>query len=187
MSDARRTPVSAEELAARADELSRVPETSGAARGDEVPMIVMRLGNEWLAVRAAQVREVVAHPLLTPLPMAPECVAGVMNLRGEILAALDVKSLLGLGRNTSTELMAVVVLSGDITGALLVDAVDDVEPFMESARETIVPTLSGNEARLFRGAFRATDRLITELDVDALLNHDQLEGVRETADSGRTQ
>ena len=187
MSDARRALVSADELAARAADLSRAPDAAGAARGDEIPMVVMRLGNEWLAVRAAQVREVVARPVLTLLPLAPECVAGVMNLRGEILAALDVKSLLGLGRNAATQPIAVVVWTGDLTGALLVDEVDDVESFMESARETIVPTLTGSEARLFRGAFRAAGRLVTELDVDALLHHDQLEGVRDTADSGRTQ
>ena len=103
MSESARTLLTEEELTARAVELSRVPESVGAARGDELVVIVMRLGAEWLAVRATHVHEVVSRPVLTPLPLAPECVAGVLNLRGEILAALDVQSMLGLGRNPNAE------------------------------------------------------------------------------------
>jgi purine-binding chemotaxis protein CheW len=147
----------------------------------------MRLGEEWLALRASCVHEVISRPVLTPLPLAPECVAGVLNLRGEILAALDLKSLLGLGRNPNTEPMAAVVWSGDTRAALLVDAVEEVASFMASSRESTIPTLSAKEARLFAGAFRTEGRLVAELDVDALLDHDQLEGVREAADSRRTQ
>lgn len=59
--------------------------------------LVLPVGREWFALEMERVREVVPAPLVTPLPTAPSALAGVFNLRGEIVPLFDLPALLGLG------------------------------------------------------------------------------------------
>ncbi|MBV8949347.1 MAG: chemotaxis protein CheW [Actinobacteria bacterium] len=57
--------------------------------------VLLPVGRDWYAIDVAVVREVVAQPLLRPVPTAPPAVLGVFNLRGEIVPLFDTAVLLG--------------------------------------------------------------------------------------------
>ena len=92
-----------EVLHARALALARRPVEAPAA-GSLVELLEFKLGHERYAVETRHVREV--HPLrnLTPLPCAPAFVRGIVNVRGRITAAFDIKRFFGLPEAGLTDL-----------------------------------------------------------------------------------
>ncbi|WP_298347023.1 chemotaxis protein CheW [Ferrimicrobium sp.] len=85
------------------------------------------IGEYRCAVPMDHITEVLAPQHLTPVPIAPSTVAGLLNLRGQILTVLDLRaSLLGLGAPSSSEPMVLVLERANQLFALLVDAIGDV-------------------------------------------------------------
>ncbi len=68
----------------------------------------MPVGEDWYALDAQSVREVIAWPPVTALPHAPDTVLGLFNLRGEIVPLFDTAALLRLGRPAAWPFAAVV-------------------------------------------------------------------------------
>ena len=95
-----------------------------ATRGAAGAVLIVIVDGTRIAIDLAAVREVIANPVVTPLPHMPSVIAGVLNLRYEILATLDLGALRG-GRSAARR-AAVVVEDGDLAAAVLVDAVDDL-------------------------------------------------------------
>ncbi len=117
------------------------------------------------------VRDVLAPRPVTPVPLAPPAVAGVLNLRGRIVTAIDLRRRLGLpvwappGRAMSV----VVEHDGELYG-LIVDAVGEVLSLPAAAR---TPRPAGLDARwrpLCAGVHRLADGLLVVLDVSSLLS-----------------
>ena len=87
-----------------------------------------RVDGELFGVDALQVQEVSRYLELTPVPLAPDAVGGVMNLRGEVVTALDLRRLLGRPDRPATEKPMNVVLRGEGGSvSLLVDGIESVE------------------------------------------------------------
>lgn len=108
-------------LAARARALAAP--AAPAPRGGTVPVVGFTLGEERYALEAALVREVVRPPPLARLPGAPAFLAGIANLRGEIVDVLDLRELLGISRAADAP-ARLLVLGGDRAElALVADAV----------------------------------------------------------------
>jgi purine-binding chemotaxis protein CheW len=96
--------------------------------------VVVPVGEDQFAVDVQAVREVVAMPSVTPLPLAPAWVLGVINVRGEVVPVLDTGSLMALGANADPA-FAVVVMTSEGSAALAASAMpavvtlgDDVGP-----------------------------------------------------------
>lgn len=124
------------------------------------------VGDLFLGVPIAQVKEVLRRQELTPVPGASESVRGLMNLRGHIVAALDLGRTLGrAARRDTAELMSVVTRTRDGELSLLVDEIGDVieasEPFA-APPETISPAIR----EVVRGVHELPERLLLVLDVD---------------------
>ena len=112
------------------------------------------------------VQEVLPPQPRTPTPLAPPTVAGLVNLRGQVVLAVDLRERLALPPREDDEPMMVVVRVGSETVSLLVDRIGEVvsvgpETFAEPP-ETLPVTLRA----LVRGAHRLPDRLLLVLDVD---------------------
>jgi purine-binding chemotaxis protein CheW len=119
-----------------------------------------------LGIAVDAIEEVVRLGALTPVPRAPEMVAGLMNLRGRIVTAIDLRVPLGLPRQ-APRAAAMCVIVGDRGDpyALLVDAVGDVMAAGEV--EAAPATLDPRWRALVRGVAKL-DRLVPLLDVPAL-------------------
>jgi purine-binding chemotaxis protein CheW len=94
----------------------------------------VRAGNEHYALPVRGVREVAKLAEITPVPGAPAAVLGVWNLRGDVIAALDLATLLGLGDTEPGRI--VVVEEGGLHGGLAVESVLDVGAIPEPLEPT---------------------------------------------------
>lgn len=127
------------------------------------------LAGRLLGVPALRVREVVRLPLVTRVPGAPAMIAGLMNLRGQIVTAVDLRRRLDLPpREARAGAMAVVVEQGDDAYTLVVDSVGDVVRACADRQEPPPMTLSPLWLEVVDPVQR-DEQLVLILDVDALL------------------
>jgi purine-binding chemotaxis protein CheW len=130
-----------------------------------------RVDDELFGVDAMLVQEVSRHLTLTPVPLAPPSVAGVMNLRGEVVTALDLRRLLGRpDRPEGAEAMNVVLRSDGGSVSLLVDDIESVEDIDDSLFEPIPDTVTGPAREFLSGAYKMPDGLLLTLDVLRVLD-----------------
>jgi purine-binding chemotaxis protein CheW len=124
----------------------------------------------YFGVAVSEVQEVLRYQELTAVPCGPEAVHGLINLRGQIVTALDLRRRLGLpDRPTDRKPMNVVVRSDDGVVSLLVDEIGDVLDASAGAFERPPETLRGPSRDLIRGAFKLDKQLLLVLDTEAVL------------------
>ena len=86
------------------------------------------LDNQMYGVDVQSVQEVIRYQEMTDVPLAPDSVVGLINLRGQIVTAIDLRTRLGLANRPEGQLpMNVVVQSDDGAISLLVDQIGDVQ------------------------------------------------------------
>jgi purine-binding chemotaxis protein CheW len=130
-----------------------------------------RVDGELFGVDALLVQEVSRHLALTPVPLAPAAVGGIMNLRGEVVTALDLRRLLGReDRPDGDKPMNVVLRSESGAVSLLVDDIESVEDVEDSTFEPIPDTVTGPAREFLSGAYKLPDGLLLTLDVQRVLD-----------------
>ncbi|MGA8491865.1 MAG: chemotaxis protein CheW [Terriglobales bacterium] len=113
------------------------------------------------------VQEVIRSLDLTKVPLAPEVVSGLINLRGQIVTAVDLRRRLELEPAPPDVLpMNVVVRSEDGAVSLLVDEIGDVVEVDESSFEPPPETLRGSVRAMIVGVHKLNDRLMHVLDIE---------------------
>ena len=118
-------------------------------------------------IEVDRVQEVIRSLELTTVPLANDVVEGLINLRGQIVTALDLRRRLELPPRTEGERpMNIVVRVGDGALSLLVDEIGDVVDVEEDAFEASPETLEGVARELIRGAYKLDGRLLLVLDTD---------------------
>ena len=120
----------------------------------------------YLGVDVTEVQEVIRYQAMTVVPLAPPVVRGLINLRAQIVPALDLRSMLCLPEASSYELPVNVVIrdGADEAVSLLVDQIGDVVDVDEIAFEDVPPTLTGPARELVLGAYKLPGRLLLVLD-----------------------
>jgi purine-binding chemotaxis protein CheW len=125
------------------------------------------VGDGYFGIPVAQVQEVVRPQPITPVPLAPKVVRGLINLRGQILTAIDLRYRLGLGEpGDPAKLMNVVVRTGDSPVSFLVDEIGDVVDVEEDTFESPPETLQGEMRELIGGAYKLESRLLLALSTE---------------------
>lgn len=133
-------------------------------------VVTFRVGSQWFGVGVLQVQEVICAQRVTHVPLAEPGIAGLLNLRGRIVTAIDLHQRLQISRESSESLMNVVVCDGDELFALIVDEVGDVTTVAPDASEPIPASLDGSWARVCSGIVRLDQGLLAVLDVACLLD-----------------
>jgi len=121
-------------------------------------------------VDVTRVREIVRPQEITPIPLAPPEVAGLINLRGEIVTALDLRIRLGAAARASGGTMNVIMTSPHGPVSLLVDHAGDVLEVDEGTLERAPTTLGGPARDLILGTYQLDGRLLMELDVERTID-----------------
>jgi len=104
---------------------------------------------------------------ITRVPLAPGVVSGLINLRGQIVTAIDLRLRLELeARPANLRPMNVVVRSDDGAISLLVDEIGDVVEVEEDSFEPPPETLRGTIRTMITGVHKLNDRLLLVLDTD---------------------
>ena len=113
------------------------------------------------------VQEVLRSLEMTKVPLAPAVVSGLINLRGQIVTAVDLRQQLALGpRPLGMPVMNVIVRSDDGAVSLLVDEIGDVVEVDESTFEPTPETLRGKARTMILGVYKLNDRLMHVLDTE---------------------
>jgi purine-binding chemotaxis protein CheW len=123
----------------------------------------------------SDVRETIELRPITPLFHVPRCLAGIANLRGEILAVLDVAALLGLETTRrGPESRIVIVEQGGRAAGLIVDRLDAILSVPKGSVTEAPPTLSPDVARLLMGIVSLPERSVAVLDLARLFASPEL-------------
>jgi len=121
----------------------------------------------YFGVEVEKVQEVIRYQEMTRIPLAPEVIAGLINLRGQIVTAIDLRRQLELaGRQAGQLPMNVVIRRDDGPISLLVDEIGDVVDVEEESFEDPPDTLEARRKEFLRGVYKLKDKLLLLLDTD---------------------
>jgi len=121
----------------------------------------------YFGVEVEKVQEVIRYQEMTRIPLAPEVIAGLINLRGQIVTAIDLRRQLELaGRQAGQLPMNVVIRRDDGPISLLVDEIGDVVDVEEESFEDPPDTIEARRKEFLRGVYKLKDKLLLLLDTD---------------------
>jgi len=125
------------------------------------------LDGDLFGVEVEHVQEVLRSQSITRVPLAPPAVAGLINLRGQVVTAIELRERLGRPARPEGEEPVVIVvrLRGEAV-SLLVDSIADVVDVDLRDFEAPPDTLDGAGRDLIRGAYKLAGRLLLALDVN---------------------
>lgn len=158
-------------LKERAVALARPPKRETAA-AETLEVVEFMLAHEKYAIETKCLQEV--HPLkdLTPLPGVPPFVLGLINVRGRIIAVINLKVFFELPGQGLTDLNKVLIVrSADVQAGFLADAVLQVRSLPRRELQTSLPTLTGIRSEYIMGV---TPERTVVLNPARILDHERL-------------
>lgn len=133
--------------------------------------VTMTIGGQLFGLPIKQVHDVFMPGRMTKVPLAPQEIAGILNLRGRIVTAIDMRCRLGLPkRKDGEESMAVGVDCEGESYGLVIDAVGEVLRLAKDSRQPIPVNLDSRLARVAAFVHRLEDQLLVVLDVERVLD-----------------
>jgi purine-binding chemotaxis protein CheW len=138
---------------------------------DSIQFATFTVDGVLFGVEVGGVQEVLRYHEMTRVPLAPSIVSGLINLRGQIVTAIDLRLRLGLRARPPGALPMNVILRGD-DGAvsLLVDDIGDVLTVSPELAEPLPETLQHLGRELIKGVFKLNGRLLLILDASSAIN-----------------
>ena len=139
--------------------------------GDLIEYVTVMIGHQLFGLPINEVQDVFMPERMARVPLASAEIAGVLNLRGRIVTAIDMHCRLGLGkRATDRPAMAVGIEFRGESYGLLIDSVGEVLKLSESGREAVPVNLEPHLARVSAGVHRLEKQLLVVLDVDRIFD-----------------
>ena len=138
---------------------------------DEQQLCTFYAGGLYFGLDVREVQEVLQYQDMVRVPLASEVVRGLINLRGQIVTAIDLRRRLDLPeRDADVDPMNVVVRSDDGAVSLLVDEIGDVLEVDERSFERAPETLRGRMRDLVEGVYKLDGRLLLVLDAQKAID-----------------
>lgn len=129
------------------------------------------LDSQYYGLDVLKVQEVVRHQPFTCVPLASPVVQGLINLRGQIVTAIDLRKRLEMpARETTDDAVSVVVQTDDGAVSLSVDQIGDVLEVTDDQFERPPDTLQGPVRELIVGAYKLPDRLLVILSPERIVS-----------------
>ena len=144
--------------------------TTETFNANVIEYVTVMIGDQLFGLPISRVQDVFMPDRLTRVPLSSPEIAGVLNLRGRIVTAIDMRRRLGLPPRTDGKPpMAVgIELRGESYG-LLIDTVGEVLKLADGTREPNPVNLDQHVARVSGGVHRLEGQLMVILDVDRVL------------------
>ena len=125
------------------------------------------LGDQLFGIAVEQVQEVIQHQDITRVPLVPDVIRGLINLRGQIVMAVDLSRRLRIvERPQGASLVNVVVRTTEGPVSLLVDSIGDVVEVDEKTAEMPPHTLDADIRILIAGVHKLDQGLMHVLDTE---------------------
>jgi purine-binding chemotaxis protein CheW len=132
-------------------------------------LCTFQVADLYLGLDIGSVQEVLRGQAVTRLPLAAEAVRGIINLRGRIIPAIDLRYCLDLAAASPDSAPATLVVRAPEAVSFLVDQVEDVIEIAEEALEPTPETMRPHTREVLRGVVQRPDRLLLELDLGRIL------------------
>lgn len=132
--------------------------------------VTMFIDDQLFGVPTQQIQD--AHVLadITPVPLAPPEIAGVLNIRGKIVTAINLRVRLGLPEREDRTGMSILVEHDHDLYSLMIDSVRDVVDLPNSQQETVPINLDRRWREVAESVYRLDGSLMVETSVPRLLN-----------------
>jgi purine-binding chemotaxis protein CheW len=125
------------------------------------------VAGHYFGIDVLKVQEIIRYQEMMRVPLAASVVSGLINLRGQIVLAIDLRRRLELEDRPADQLpMNVVVYTDDGAVSILVDEIGDVLHVPEELFERPPETLQGTVRELILGVYKLQDRLLLILDIE---------------------
>lgn len=150
----------------------------------ELQLAIFKIGDEEFGVEISQVIEIIKLIAITPIPKAASFVEGVIDLRGRILAVIDLAKRLNLKSHLRSEKTRIVVV--EVDGKIIGMVVDEVTEVLRLSSENIesVPQVIGSaiEHSCIKGVGKlGGGRLLILIDLAKVLSAEEIESIKEMA------
>lgn len=128
-------------------------------------------GGAYFGIDVREVQEVLQYQDMVRVPLASSVVRGLINLRGQIVTAIDLRRRLEMPeRDSDADPMNVVVRSDDGAVSLLVDEIGDVLEVDERSFERAPETVRGRTRDLLEGVYKLDGQLLLVLDAQKAID-----------------
>jgi purine-binding chemotaxis protein CheW len=139
---------------------------------------------QFFGVPVQQVQEVIRYQEMTRVPLVPRVIRGLINHRGQIVVAIDLRRRLNAPERPEDQLpMNVVVRTADGALSLLVDEIGDVLEVQEETFERPPETLQGIARELVLGVHKLPVGLLLILDTEKAVNVADMDALRAGAEA----
>lgn len=126
------------------------------------------VGDEMYGIEVLKVQEVTGSTTVTPVPLSPKFVRGLVNLRGQIATAIGLNELFVGGAERVRDQMSVVCrIEGNLI-SLVVDSIGDVVEVNREAFEPTPDTVPSNVRRFIKGVYKMNGVILSVVDTDSI-------------------
>ncbi|MET3207718.1 UNVERIFIED_CONTAM: purine-binding chemotaxis protein CheW [Paenibacillus sp. PvR008] len=150
--------------------------------GEEIKVIVFKLGEEEYGVEVEKVQSIERMVPITRVPRTYDFVKGVFNMRGVVIPVIDLRGRFGLSEAEYTDQTRIIIVAvGEMQVGFIVDSANDVIDLNTDNIETPPEVVGGVKAKYLRGVAKiGEERLLIMLNLSEVLNRsemNQLEGL----------
>ncbi|PIV20611.1 MAG: chemotaxis protein CheW [Deltaproteobacteria bacterium CG03_land_8_20_14_0_80_45_14] len=137
---------------------------------ETLQLVVFRLAREWYGVEITKVKEVIKVGKITYLPSSPEHIAGIVNLRGNILSVTDLKTIFSLPHEEPTEKARIIAIESGVleTGFLVDEVVESIEVPVSKIEPALL-TLPAEGGKYIEGQCKVDNKLVALISVEEVL------------------
>jgi purine-binding chemotaxis protein CheW len=145
-----------------------------------IQVIVFNLGEERYGVEISQVKEIILPTQITRIPNVPSYIEGVLNLRGQIAAIINLRKRLGKEPQKNDENTRIIVIElNDAIVGVMVDSVSEVKYLSSQNIEEIPRFLAlKDDSRFLKGVGKLEDGLLTLMDLKELFSEEELKEIK---------
>ncbi|MEO9170065.1 MAG: chemotaxis protein CheW [Candidatus Baltobacteraceae bacterium] len=142
--------------------------------GEVVQVVSFQLGTEEYGVDISQVQEIIRMVAITHVPRAPRFMEGVINLRGQLIPIIDLRTRFGMKRIESTKSTRIIVTEiGTKRVGIVVDSVSEVNNVPIENVEEAPEMIAGVGTEYIQGVGKMGDRLIIMLDLTMVMSGEE--------------
>jgi len=143
---------------------------------ENLHLVAFELSGEEFGVDIMQVSEVIPVPRITRIPQAPECIKGLINLRGKILVVIDLNKRLGFSSKETDNLSRIIIVEiRDIVIGMLVNSVKEVIRLPLSSIEPTPEMIKSKiNAEYLNGVGKTGNRLLILLNLARVLGEEEI-------------
>ena len=134
-------------------------------------LLTFVIGEQWFGLPIRSIKDVMYTPTLTPVPLSPREVAGLLNLRGHIVTAIQTNKFFGIDSHTEEKNNMCIVLQDhdEALYSFIVDKVHDIEDLPETEFEKLPYNLASHWQTFATGIYKVETKLIIVLNKAKIL------------------